>query len=672
MLENTPFLGTLHVTASNQSLSSYLVSAENKSSRSTRLISFREDNSERSIFSSSRSRLGRESGQAFKAVRRSVLEEANSSVSTEVARGEAGNSNDGMSAFNRRLPSLLRAYTMLIPTLIRLSVDCQGRGEVYFTLREYLEGCSSSEIDAMFLILSHLDANKYSTVLKLLAPQTVPQEYSVFLRNARKIGDGAFGVVYQIVSNSLKFAVKVIPREQTAEDSFKFTEVYNEVRCLQLLQRSRSGPSYVDCHVDSSSYLIVMECGVLSVGEWRRQLGTIENPQQTLRLLLLIYKEMISVVELIHSVGIVHCDIKCDNFILRRLPQVDDDASHFKDILFAVDFGESVILGTHYSSRSRGTLQAQSPMMLSLNGSDNKASGDAKLNNVSCADDIWSCGCMLYEVLVGEFLFADKSWADLYMLLVAAEDFQAEEMVLGLFLLKVPFAIDLVSNLANLIGKILRKDATMRLSFKDIQTGIAEALCEICSLNCGIPADISFFSLSFCVRHFTNILDRIRPLGLCKLPRGVIPIADNLFLSLGNFISTIKAILEPNAEYNFLDKEGLSRPENISIFSSVRHSSTGCLRSASKKFETSTVINLVGNGDLSHLAHLFNQIASNKLYVAVIEGREEDSKEETVVVPNSAIHSLIWSILNLGDWNVVYSQNLQWLCEHVVAYGNDF
>lgn len=668
MLDSAALVGSLHVTASNQSLSSYLVSAENKSSRSTRLISFREDNSERSIFSSSRSRVCKDVGHANKTIRRSVVEEADSSRSTDVPKETINNVHEEMNTFHlQRLPPLLKAYTLMVPLLLKLSADLYGKNDVYFTLREYLEGCSSSEIDAMFLLLSHWDANKYSTILKLIMPHTIPQQdYTASLKNAKKVGDGAFGVVYEVLCNSKRYAVKTITREQTQEDSFKIIEVYNEVRCLQLLQKYPIAPSFIDCRVDASSYMIIMESGIMSVGEWRRQWCMIENPQQNLRLLLLVYKEMLQAVKLMHQLGIVHCDIKCDNFILRRLPQDSDDITQISGTIFAVDFGESVILEYDYAKRSRGTLQIQSPAMLAVNSSNGVASNGAD-SVVSFADDIWSCGCLLYEILAGEYLFINKSWAELYTLLVASKDFNVDENALRLLLVKLPFSVDLVSSLATLISRVLRVNPTTRYSIEEILTGINDILSGDAGRSDHEPAnDLVQNGEPFCYKHFNESLSRINLEDRCLLPRGILIVAENILLSFGIPLSSIQSAVHGTIEdYSF--KECSFPVHEFSIFTSAAYSSIRMLRSLGKNFGANTEIYEICGESESQSVFNLHGVAQDKLCIAVIESREDESTDELVSVPNSAIHSFIWTLLVRNLWSEEYTQNIQWLFDHIFS-----
>ena len=89
--------------------------------------------------------------------------------------------------------------------------------------------------------------------------------------------------------------------------------------------------------------------------------------------------------------------------------------------LFVIDFGESRrdvpegSLGTGLH-RSRGTLCIQSPEMLAVSV-PHQAKGSKGGSGPSHLADIWGCGCLLGELLLGRALFEGLAWTDLYMLL---------------------------------------------------------------------------------------------------------------------------------------------------------------------------------------------------------------------------------------------------------------
>jgi serine/threonine protein kinase len=84
--------------------------------------------------------------------------------------------------------------------------------------------------------------------------------------------------------------------------------------------------------------------------------------------------------------------------------------------LCIADFGESKIYETElegYTIRNRGTEYNKSPEMLNVAYASQKTRATydrRKRLGANIANDMWSLGCALYELLTGEFLFYDNDW----------------------------------------------------------------------------------------------------------------------------------------------------------------------------------------------------------------------------------------------------------------------
>jgi serine/threonine protein kinase len=61
-----------------------------------------------------------------------------------------------------------------------------------------------------------------------------------------------------------------------------------------------------------------MEYGVMNLADWRAKVfGKHLNHSEDIALLLLVYFDILSVIESVHAADVVHFDIKCCNFVLR-------------------------------------------------------------------------------------------------------------------------------------------------------------------------------------------------------------------------------------------------------------------------------------------------------------------------------------------------------------------
>ncbi len=129
--------------------------------------------------------------------------------------------------------------------------------------------------------------------------------------------------------------------------------------------------------------------------------------------MLHIYREVVKSIQLMHLNNITHYDIKADNILLIMK---DEEVK-----IALADFGECKIFTSEedeYCLKTRGTEYIKSPEMLTLS-INCKKEGDKydrrKKVGTSRSSDIWSLGCLFYEILTGDLLFFHKEWVNFYM-----------------------------------------------------------------------------------------------------------------------------------------------------------------------------------------------------------------------------------------------------------------
>jgi serine/threonine protein kinase len=123
---------------------------------------------------------------------------------------------------------------------------------------------------------------------------------------------------------------------------------------------------------------------------------------------------------MLHDNNIVHYDIKADNILLdfevNKFGSVSEDMN-----IVVADFGECHIFSCEedeYSLKSRGTECNQSPEMLTLTISTKKEADHydrRKRVGTTRVSDVWSLGCLLFEILTGEHLFHNPDWVQFYI-----------------------------------------------------------------------------------------------------------------------------------------------------------------------------------------------------------------------------------------------------------------
>ncbi|KAF0749726.1 hypothetical protein AaE_006942, partial [Aphanomyces astaci] len=116
--------------------------------------------------------------------------------------------------------------------------------------------------------------------------------------------------------------------------------------------------------------------------------------------LLAVFSKVCWALSTVHSASVAHLDIKCENVLVRNA-----SLSEF-NVCFG-DFGESVVVVPSSSSAfdclyARGTEAIQSPEMLNFAGA------------VGYTSDIWSVGCLLFELITGSMLFGNEEWPTLF------------------------------------------------------------------------------------------------------------------------------------------------------------------------------------------------------------------------------------------------------------------
>ena len=362
-----------------------------------------------------------------------------------------------------------------------------GQYKLYmYAVREFLDS-GASDKQVPFLSMSASEVGPcYFRLLKLCSTRFFENScLPSHLSESDKIGTGAFGSVHRVIcqvscashigprNHDAEYAVKRMPRERSLQDESVLFGVLMEVTCMEIMADHRGVCDIINYGVYSGQYWMVLELGMCNVLEWTLELINQESLLDSISksdqvnselkfpdsapvaidnflLKLCMFYEMSSILHDIHKKNIIHFDLKCSNFMLRRCPNLDDfvhviDENKSSGVLFLTDFGESLQssedIDLKLKQRSRGTLAIQSPEMLSVSESGTGLANSMKLgvqsteeetiNTPGIPSDCWSIGCALFELMTGSCLFDGISFTEMFCLL-CRENFQLPDIAANL------------------------------------------------------------------------------------------------------------------------------------------------------------------------------------------------------------------------------------------------
>ena len=228
------------------------------------------------------------------------------------------------------------------------------------------------------------------------------------------LGKGSFGETYltQKGNDPVFLATKVLERKKMEKASTK-KYLDNEIRILKQLHHPHI-VRFENLLASNSNYYLIMEyCnGGDLTGCLQKYKNLFRESTFSIDIVQYLMRQIIGAMKYIHSLKIIHRDIKLDNILLSFDNEIDKQnlnllASNIK----IIDFGLATKLDKSNLAYSvLGSPVNMDPLILKK---FDKAGGYQVLEGYNEKADIWSLGTIFYQLLTGEILFFSHNMKEL-------------------------------------------------------------------------------------------------------------------------------------------------------------------------------------------------------------------------------------------------------------------
>ena len=232
----------------------------------------------------------------------------------------------------------------------------------------------------------------------------------------KPIGKGAFGEIYlsQIKGKQGYLATKKISKQHADQPSHA-KYLRNELSILKNLRHHRNIVKLIDFKETHNNYYIVMElCNGGSLKDCLKKYQKKTGKPFTEEIVQYLMRQIIDVMKYVHSLGIIHRDLKLDNILVKFNNDSDkNNLNMMKATIKIIDFGCATYMNdSNLVYSTVGTPINMAPTVVNKMNYNQMGINTGNIGYNQKAD-IWSLGTICYEMLIGQPVFNAKSLEEL-------------------------------------------------------------------------------------------------------------------------------------------------------------------------------------------------------------------------------------------------------------------
>ena len=316
------------------------------------------------------------------------------------------------------------------------------------------------------------------------------------------LGSGSFGDVFLYKKNisNEPYAVKIINKMRVKNPKY-FKYLNSEVEALKKLNHPNIAKFEKIIESTSSNYiLLIMEyCNGDTLFKCLKKYNSPFSEQ----IVQYLTKQIVEALICIHENNIIHRDLKTENIMIHFDNETDkENLDMMKAKIKIIDFGLSKILSSSngFATSVVGTPLYEDPKILEKDLIDNKelkVNKDLKNFQYSKEADIWSLGCICYEMLTGNKVFEAESKKKIY-----------NKIIKGNYNLPLTVSREFISFLYGMLqldGK-LRLTARQLLDKSFLRKNIKDF--HYLSVNHDLKEDKQFIELKSSIKLFKEKLNK--------------------------------------------------------------------------------------------------------------------------------------------------------------------